>query len=75
MPSDLGLSKPKLAGIADLCSNHWELPFTPDELRNFAALGDRGGDEEVVTKYQAHELSRRLGAAKVEELSRRVAAG
>lgn len=72
---DHGLSNYDLAGIAELCSNHWELPFTPDELRNLAVLGDRGGDEEVVPEYQAHELSRHLGAAKVAELSRRAAAG
>jgi hypothetical protein len=39
------------------------------------ALGDRGEGSSKLTAYQPHELSRRLGATKVDELYRRAQAG
>jgi len=52
-----------------------ELPFTPDELRNLAVPGDRVGGLSAPKVYRSHELSKRLGSVKVEELVRRARAG
>ena len=64
-----------LADLNDLCSNHWELPFTPVEMRNLAVPGDRNDDSRAQNMYRDHELSKRLGGAKVDELVRRAQAG
>ncbi|WP_222846068.1 helix-turn-helix domain-containing protein [Microbacterium testaceum] len=44
------------------------MPFTPVELRNLAVPGDRNDGLSAPVSYRAHELSKRLGAIKVEEL-------
>ena len=64
-----------LADLNDLCSNHWELPFTPVELRNLTVPGERNDDSGAQDIYRDHELSKRLGSMKVEELARRARAG
>ena len=64
-----------LADLNDLCSNHWELPFTPVEMRNLAVPGDRNEGLNVPNMYRDHELSKRLGSAKVEELVHRARTG
>lgn len=56
-------------------SNPLELPFTPDELRKLAVPGDRDEGLSTPASYRPHELSRRLGAIKVEELVQRALAG
>lgn len=65
----------RLADVNDLCSNHWNLPFTPEELRNLAVPGTRGDDSSETVSYRAHELSKRLGTEKVSEVVRRANAG
>ncbi|WP_290802350.1 hypothetical protein [Herbiconiux sp.] len=67
--------EPDLAGIKTLCSNHWELPFTPVELRKLAEVGDRDQGSKGSAEYRAHELSRRLGAKKLSEIVRRANSG
>ncbi|NYF28115.1 hypothetical protein [Microbacterium sp. JAI119] len=52
-----------------------DLPFTPDELRKLAVPGDRGGGLSTPVSYRAHELSKRLGAEKVNEMVRRANSG
>jgi hypothetical protein len=52
-----------------------ELPFTPEKLRKLAVPGDRNEGLSTPKPYRSHELSKRLGAAKVEELVRRARAG
>ena len=64
-----------MADLSDLCSNHWELLFTPEELRNLAVSGNRGGGSSQAKSYQPHELSQRLGAEKVKRLVERARAG
>ncbi|MDX2375622.1 hypothetical protein M4I32_02270 [Microbacterium sp. LRZ72] len=64
-----------MADLAALCSNHWECPFTAGELRKLAVPGDEGEGLSVPTVYKPHELSRRFGAAKVEELVQRARTG
>ena len=64
-----------LADVADLYSNPLELPFTPDELRKLAVPGDRSEGLSGPASYQPHELSRRLGSIKVEELVQRAQTG
>ena len=64
-----------LADVKTLCSNHWDLPFTPDELRKMAEMGNREGGSSVHVSYRAHELLKRLGAEKVSAVVRRAAAG
>jgi hypothetical protein len=64
-----------LADVADLYSNPLELPFTPVELQKLAVPGDRSGGLNEPKVYRSHELSKRLGGAKVEELVRRAQAG
>ena len=64
-----------LADLSDLCSNHWELPFTPVELRNLAVPGDREEGLSAPHAYRSHELSKRLGSVKVAELVHRARAG
>lgn len=64
-----------MADVADLYSNPLELPFTPDELRKLAVPSNRGEGVSAPAIYRPHELSRRLGATKVEELVQRASAG
>lgn len=64
-----------MADLANLYSNPLELPFTPDELRKLTVPGDRGEGLSAPAPYQPHELSRRLGAVKVEGLVERAQAG
>lgn len=63
------------AGITHLCSNHWDLPFNTDELRNLALPGDRGVELSAPSKYQIHALSKRLGAKKLKDIAQRYKAG
>lgn len=63
------------ADLANVYSNHWDLPFTPDELRKLAEVGDRDDGLSEPISYRAHELSKRLGAEKVSEVVRRAVAG
>lgn len=70
-----GLSKNELADLASVYSNHWDLPFTPDELRKLAEVGDRDDGLNAPVSYRAHELSKRLGAEKVGGVVRRAKAG
>lgn len=51
------------------------MPFTPDELRKLAEVGDRDDGLSAPVSYQPHGLSRRLGAKKVEDIIRRYEAG
>ena len=64
-----------MADFTSVYSNHWDLPFTPDELRKLAELGDRDNGSSEPVSYRAHELSKRLGAEKVNEIVRRATAG
>jgi hypothetical protein len=64
-----------MADLTNVYSNHWDLPFTPDELRRLAEVGDRDDGLSVPVSYRAHELSKRLGAEKVSEVVRRANAG
>ena len=64
-----------MADVNELCSNHWNLPFTPEELRNLAVPGDRGEGLSETISYRAHELSKRLGTEKLGEIVRRANAG
>lgn len=64
-----------LADAAHLCSNHWDLPFTPKELRNLAVPGNRGEGSSQPVPYRAHGLSERLGQKKVADIARRYEAG
>lgn len=64
-----------MADLTDLYSNHWDLPFTPDELQKLAEVGDRDDGSSTPALYRAHELSKRLGAEKVGEVVRRAVAG
>ena len=64
-----------MADVNDLCSNHWNLPFTPEELRNLAVPGSRGDGSSEAVSYRAHELSKRLGTEKVSEIVRRANTG
>jgi len=52
-----------------------ELPFTPVELQKLAVPGDRSGGLSAPNVYRRHELSKRLGTARVEELVGRARAG
>lgn len=52
-----------------------ELPFTPVELRNLAVPGDRNDGLSAPNIYRCHELSKRLGTARVDELCGRARAG
>lgn len=65
----------EIADIANLYSNPLELPFTPVELLNLAVPGDRNDGLSTQNVYRRHELSKRLGSVKVEELVRRARAG
>ncbi|MDL9980069.1 hypothetical protein [Microbacterium candidum] len=49
--------------------------FTPDELRKLAVPGTRDGGLSTPVPYRPHELAKRLGAEKVDELVRRAQAG
>lgn len=64
-----------MADLADLYSNPLELPFTPVELRNLAVPGNRDEGLSTPNVYRRHELSKRLGAEKVDELCARARAG
>ena len=64
-----------LADVNDLCSNHWNLPFTPEELRNLAVPGTRCDSPSEAVSYRAHELSERLGTEKISEIVARANAG
>ena len=64
-----------LADFTSVYSNHWDLPFTPDELRKLAEVGDRDDGSSAPVLYRAHELSKRLGAEKVSDIVRRARTG
>ena len=64
-----------MADVNDLCSNHWEWPFSLEELRKLGVCGDRVEGSNAATPYKQHELSQRLGAVKVRELVERAQAG
>ena len=64
-----------MADLVSVYSNHLDLPFTPDELRKLAVRGDRDDGLSEAVPYRAHELSKRLGKAKVDELVQRSLAG
>lgn len=63
------------ADFASVYSNPLELPFTPVELQKLAVPGDRSGGLSAPNVYRRHELSKRLGTARVEELVGRARAG
>lgn len=63
------------AGIRDLCSNHWNLPFTPVELQRLAVPGDREDGSNPAPTYRAQGLPKRLSAKEIEEIVRRYEAG
>ncbi len=64
-----------LADFTSVYSNHWDLPFTPDELRKLAEVGDRDDGLSTPVSYRAHELSKRLGVEKVSEVVLRATDG
>lgn len=64
-----------MADLTNVYSNHWDLPFTPDELRKLAEVGGRDDGLSAPVSYRAHELSKRLGSEKVSEIVRRANAG
>lgn len=64
-----------MADLASVYSNPLELPFTPVKLRKLAVMGDRDGCLSAPNVYRTHELSKRLGSVKVEELVRRSRGG
>lgn len=63
------------ADVKTLCSNHWDLPSTPDELRKLAEVGGRDDGSSEPISYRSHELSKRLGGEMVDVLVRRAQAG
>ena len=64
-----------MADLTNVYSNHWDLPFTPDELRKLAEVGDRDDGLSAPVSYRAHELSKRLGGDMVDALVSRAQAG
>ncbi len=64
-----------MVDLTSVYSNHWDLPFTPDELRKLAEVGDRNDGLSAPVSYRAHELSKRFGAEKVSEIVGRAKAG
>jgi len=67
--------KSRDADVADLYSNPLELPFTPDELRKLAVMGDREVGLSEPVAYRPHELFKRLGVTKLDELIARAQRG
>lgn len=61
-----------MADTLDLCSNIAHGSFTPDGLRKLAIPRQRPDGLNKQVSYRPQELSKRLGAEKVEELVRRV---
>jgi len=72
-PAHAGVSL--LAVVNDLCSNHWNLPFTPDELRKLATPGERGNGSNPEFSLRSQPLPRRLGPKKVTDIMQRYEAG
>lgn len=64
-----------MADLTSVYSNHWDLPFTPGELRKLAEVGDRDDGLGKPVLYRAHELSKRLGGEMVDGLVGRAQAG
>lgn len=64
-----------MADVNDLCSNHWNLPFTPDELRKLASPGNRDDGSSTLPLYRAQTLSLRLSPETVVEIVRRYQEG
>lgn len=64
-----------MADVADLYSNPLELPFTPDEMRVLAVKGDREEGLSQPVAHQPHEISKRLGVTKLNELVARAQGG
>jgi transposase-like protein len=63
------------ADVTDLYSNPLELPFTPDELRKLAVRGDREVGLSEPVAHRPHELFKRLGVTKLDELIARAQRG
>ena len=64
-----------MAALIDLCSNHCKSGFTPEELQKMATPGARADGLSRPARYQAHELSKRLGPDVVRDLVTRAKAG
>jgi hypothetical protein len=69
------LSKADLAGAIDVCSNHYLITFTPDQLRKLAIPGDHKHGSSKAVSYRAQALPKRLGAKKVEDIFQRYGSG